>query len=123
MRGRHPGADHGFLARPPALPFPRAAAAGVESAASLKCFVLRGDRVRDCYVIGESPAGHGFGAAALRTARIQRIRIHDGRGRRVYDAWIGITSIFDLAHVRIRKRGNDIAQSDPAPAATATALP
>lgn len=104
--------------------YPSAArAAGIEGVAWLKCFVQRGDRVRDCHVIGESPAGHGFGAAALKTEGNLRIRVHDGRGRRVYDEWIVVTSTFDLANVRIRKRRNDIAEADSAPAAPAAALP
>lgn len=78
--------------------YPAAArAAGIEGTAWLKCRVLRRDRVRDCRLLGETPQGHGFGAAALKTERDLRIRLHDETGRRVYDDWTIVTSHFTLA--------------------------
>lgn len=75
----------------------RAAKARVEGVAWLKCRVIRGDRVRDCQLIGESPKGYGFGSAALKTQSGLRIRLHDQTGRRVYDQWTMVTSTFRLS--------------------------
>lgn len=77
----------------------RAAKARVEGVAWLKCRVIRGDRVRDCRLIGESPKGYGFGEAALKTQSGLRIQLHDQTGRRVYDQWTMVTSTFSLADI------------------------
>lgn len=77
----------------------RAAKARVEGVAWLKCRVIRGDRVRDCRVIDESPRGYGFGEAALKTQSGLRIQLHDQTGRRVYDQWTMVTSTFTLADI------------------------
>lgn len=78
----------------------RAAKARVEGVAWLKCRVIRGDRVRDCRLIGESPKGYGFGEAALKTQSGLRIQLHDQTGRRVYDQWTMVTSTFSLADLK-----------------------
>lgn len=75
---------------------PRARKAGVEGYARLKCFVLRGDRVRNCKLVEESPAGYRFGSAALKTVLHLRVRLHDQHGRRVYNEWTFVTSRFEL---------------------------
>jgi len=75
---------------------PRARREGVEGVVLLECFVLRRDRVRDCTLVGEKPAGYGFGKAALRTERGMRVRVHNQAGRRIYDEWVMIKTFFHL---------------------------
>lgn len=50
----------------------RAKAEGVGGAADLVCTVGRGGRMTDCAILGESPRGLGFGAAARQLAREMR---------------------------------------------------
>jgi hypothetical protein len=77
--------------------YPREARmAGIEGVAYLRCFALRRDRVRDCRVVAESPMGHGFGAAALKTEKGMRIRVYNQDGRRVYNEWVVVRTIFDM---------------------------
>ncbi len=54
---------------PPQIDYPaRAAAAGIhEGSTTLRCRLQR-ERVTGCVIIGETPAGFGFGQAALRAA-------------------------------------------------------
>lgn len=68
--------------------------AGIEGAALLKCMALKKDRVRDCSVVGEAPEGQDFGAAALAAEDILRVRVHNQVGRRVYNEWILIETVF-----------------------------
>ena len=46
---------------------------GPEGVVVLECGVLRSGAVRDCVVISETPAGQGFGSAALSAARRARL--------------------------------------------------
>jgi hypothetical protein len=57
---------------------------------------MRRDRVRDCQLIGETPAGFGFGEAAMRGRKGMRIHLHDQNGQRVYDEWVVVTKTFSL---------------------------
>lgn len=79
------------------LLYPRAAREKrVEGTAWLYCFVTRGDRVKDCRLIGEEPQGYGFGEAALKGRSGMRIRLHDETGRQVHDEWVVVTKTFNL---------------------------
>ncbi len=82
--------------------------AGVEGLALLDCLVLPRDRVRDCKVVGEKPAGYGFGRAALQTEARLRVRVRDQSGRRQYNKRVVIESFFVSPNA---KAGRDIAQS------------
>ena len=48
---------------------------------SVECWVSREGTVGDCVILSETPAGHGFGAAALNGAR--RARVTPGSVRNV----------------------------------------
>ena len=77
--------------------YPREARiAGIEGAAWLNCFVLRNDRVRDCKLVAERPVGHGFGKAALKTEKGLRIRVHNQAGRRIYNEWVVVRTVFKM---------------------------
>ncbi|WP_285712021.1 hypothetical protein [Erythrobacter oryzae] len=79
------------------LLYPRAAREQrVEGTAWLYCFVTRRDRVKDCRLIGEEPAGYGFGKAALKGRSGMRIRLHDEKGQQVHDEWVVVTKTFNL---------------------------
>lgn len=83
--------------------YPREARlAGIEGKAWLRCFVLPGDRVRDCQVVAERPAGHGFGAAAMKTEQGMRVRVRNQAGRRIYNVWVTIDSSFVLPKGKTR---------------------
>lgn len=75
---------------------PSARRAGVEGMVVLDCFVLPRDRVRDCKLVDEKPAGYGFGKAVLRTEAGLRIRVHNQAGRRVYGERVNVISHFVL---------------------------
>ena len=75
--------------------YPSAArAADIAGVAQLECEVLRRGRVRDCRLLGQVPAGHGFGDAALRAQPIYRIRVHDQNGDRVYNERVILNAYF-----------------------------
>ncbi len=96
---------------------PAARAARVEGVAWLRCLVIRNDRVRDCTLVGEDPKGFGFGAAALKTVPGLRLRLHDERGKRVYDDWAAVTSTFTLDILpEYREARTETEQPAPAPA-------
>jgi hypothetical protein len=98
--------------------YPREARlAGIEGEVLLKCFALRRDRVRDCTLVAERPVGHGFGKAALKTERGLRIRVHNQAGRRVYDEWVVVRTVFDMPDKPVR------AAADEAPADVTEAAP
>jgi protein TonB len=50
-----------------------AARRGVSGQATLSCSVTAAGTVRDCEVVGETPQTGGFGAAALKLARLFRM--------------------------------------------------
>ena len=66
---------------------PAARAARLDGQASVSCRVRLDQRLEDCRVLRETPAGHGFGAAAVAVAeRAFRFRPRTVRGRPVADA-------------------------------------
>ncbi|MEM9086205.1 MAG: hypothetical protein AAGB23_09815 [Pseudomonadota bacterium] len=68
--------------------------AGIEGHALLKCMVLKRDRVRDCSLVEDGPVGHDFGQAALDAEDILRVRVRNQVGRRVYNEWVIIETVF-----------------------------
>jgi periplasmic protein TonB len=62
----------------------------------LGCQVDAGNRARRCRILGERPAGLGFGAAGLRLSRLFRIRPPRRDGRDQYDAWVRVPIYFDI---------------------------
>jgi len=71
-----------------------ARAASIAGIARLECEVQRRSRVRDCRLLGEVPAGHGFGEAALQSQPIYRIQVRDQNGDRVYGERIILNAHF-----------------------------
>lgn len=57
---------------PTTLPMVEVVASG-DGAATLECRVSHDGRLRDCIVISETPAGQGFGQAALEAASRARL--------------------------------------------------
>ena len=72
-----------------------AAARRASGVAWLGCQVDSRNRARRCRVLGERPAGLGFGLAGLRLSRLFRIRPPRTDGREQYDAWVRIPIYFD----------------------------
>lgn len=69
--------------------FPDAArASGNGGVGLVKCFALKNHRMRDCSIVGEYPAGLGFGAAAVASEPILRVQVRDQNGKRVFDTWV-----------------------------------
>ena len=62
--------------------------------ASLACQVDAGNRARRCHIVGERPAGFGFGAAAMRISHLFRIRPPLRDGQPQYDAWVRVSIDF-----------------------------
>ncbi|MBU1383998.1 MAG: hypothetical protein KJ916_04000 [Alphaproteobacteria bacterium] len=58
---------------PTTIPPAEAVPSSDEGAVTLECR-RDGDRLKDCVIVSETPAGQGFGAAALSLAR--RARLH-----------------------------------------------
>ena len=54
--------------------YPRARADGQPGSAMLSCEVANDGALFGCVVMNESPAGKGFGAAALRLSRLYRMQ-------------------------------------------------
>lgn len=84
--------------------YPKAARdAGVEGAAWLSCFVPRFNEVRECKLIAETPAGSGFGKAALKAKRSFRIQVYNQSGRRMYNEWVTVRCNFILPDAKARE--------------------
>lgn len=62
--------------------------------ARLDCEIIRGDRVRDCRLLAEAPAGHGFGAAALEAEEVYRLQLREKGGKRIYGERITLNAHF-----------------------------
>lgn len=77
--------------------FPKPAiAARTDGVAVLRCRVVRRNRVRNCSLVSENPAGLGFGQAALDAETILRVQVHDQNGRQVHNEWILFEAVFRL---------------------------
>lgn len=77
--------------------FPKAAIpARTGGVAVLRCRVVRRNRVRNCSLVSENPAGLGFGQAALDAEAILRVQVHDQNGRKVHNEWILFEAVFRL---------------------------
>ena len=60
----------------------------------LDCLIERRDRVSDCRVVSESPAGHGFGVAAMQAQEVYRVQLRNGNQERIYGERFTITARF-----------------------------
>lgn len=60
---------------------PRAAAEKIGGEARIKCVVTVKGELSECAVVSESPAGYGFGEAALKAALKERVRPKDDKGQ------------------------------------------
>ncbi|HEX8306822.1 MAG TPA: energy transducer TonB [Allosphingosinicella sp.] len=72
----------------------RAVTARVSGTAVLACRVDSRQRARRCRLLGETPRGYGFGAAALETVRLGRIAPVMRGGVPDYKAWVRIPITF-----------------------------
>jgi protein TonB len=72
----------------------RAVVERVSGTAILACRVDSRQRARRCRILGETPRGYGFGAAALETVRLGRIAPVTRGGVPDYKAWVRIPITF-----------------------------
>ena len=90
------GQEAGSPTGPPTtLPTVEVVASINEGAATLECRVNRDGRLRDCIVISETPAGQGFGQAALEAASRARVS-RETLDRAARDAKVRFTTRFRL---------------------------
>ncbi len=97
-----------MLQSPPTLPpavSPVTVTAQRELRAKMQCTVTAEGRLSDCRVISESPPGMGAGAAALRLARLFKMKPHTVDGRPLAGGTVVIPLVF--------RGGTPAASTDP----------
>jgi periplasmic protein TonB len=77
---------------------PVARAAKVEGRASIRCTIDNDGRLQNCSVTSETPAGHGFGEAALKLSHLMFMRGMTKDGSAVAGGRITIPISFRLPH-------------------------
>ncbi|HEY3815403.1 MAG TPA: TonB family protein [Caulobacteraceae bacterium] len=78
---------------------PKALEDGIEGKTTMACDVVASGELTNCKVTSETPAGAGFGAAALRTAPLFRLAPKTDEGASVAGAHIAIPLTWRLAPV------------------------
>lgn len=74
----------------------RAAERGVRGAATMECRVMASGAVTNCMVVRESPAGYGFGEAALASTRYFKLNPRTVDGQAIEGAKVMIPMGFNL---------------------------
>lgn len=97
-----PASAQNWVERPSADDFERYYPAwalwfGVEGRARLQCTVAVGGQLTECSVLEETPAGWGFGAAAIRLTRHFRAADAMADGRSMIGARVSIPIRFQIA--------------------------
>lgn len=69
---------------------------GLNGRATLRCIVDGGGRLTQCTVVSESPAGYGFGAAALKLAPLFQMRVRTLDGAPVEGGEITLPMTFNI---------------------------
>jgi TonB family protein len=77
--------------------YPSWSAAGAGGSVALRCKVAANGTLTDCAVAAETPAGLGFGGAAMNVARNFRMKPMSMAGRPVAGATVLVPVVFELA--------------------------
>jgi protein TonB len=64
---------------------------GISGKVTLACQVRKSRRLKNCYVLSETPKGHGFGAGVLAASRNFRVYPPTKDGKALEEAWIAVT--------------------------------
>ena len=73
-----------------------ASAAHIQGRAVVRCQVDPMDRLADCQILSEEPAGEGFGAALIKLTKIMRLQHLDGDGKPVEGREVNLPLRFKL---------------------------